>query len=1028
MKRLVALIISSVLLLGVFMGGSAIEYASTDLAVNPGTGKADEEIREPGSGIIGDIDIISGGEIPAIGKEPAEEKEDEKIIITNEAVKITGDNVRFYGRRIDTDEYVQAENSNSGIEVRFMGSFLKLGMYSAAFGSNDVLFVQVWVDGARTERIQLLSGDHDYYVASGLEYGEHTVKVLLVTEEKSGANGAVKFKTVKAEAYKLIPLKSAEAQEELVAGILPPVYDDDQLIMDFYGDSITAGYGTIPGYPDGFRTMDQDSSTTYAFRTAEHFNADANYHCRSGWSIYQSYGSLRGVIPRVWKYVGIEDERAWPVESRPADIVVVALGTNDAWTWHQIPTEESVFTSTYVSFLEDMRKSYPDAYFICTHGMMDTSFNSLVEAAAIEFSKTDAIGAAYVEMPNMHGVEAYTGSGGHPSGTFGEYASTFLIDAIENYYYSEWQYKLMCAADELLYLNTDGWYTDLLDIAYATAKDHNATGRNPKRLYYEVQDAIDQLNTFGDNVTAMISRISAIEFSDDYTEEIISCANRAFYGFAVEQTNGWTKDRAEELYRKLDDAVTAVENGADETCFEGIYLPEGLIGAELMIKGPDGSYRSYPSAGDTVTLSIVTTTGPEELTAKTAGDRFRSSKRGKEMDLSKPGTNIVIGGVRMLEYRFEYKAGMEKITVTDGNTVCTREFRKPQSPAGAEYGLVSDYIRESLGEIDTSGKLAEVSAKASATITGIALVGSFSDDAASHLRGIWEKANGMNSVRVDNYPSSGIMACYNAEEIKKGRYDLVAVELSAGETSADAKEMYESFIRTLTEGENAPAVICLGQVASNGAYDDHKAVADYYGIPYIDLNRMMIKAVGKGEYNRLSYKRKNGERAIIMDGVAVEAIALATIGGVNKGIPEHVYPETPLTEVRFTGLQFVGVDDLNITKATNFVIQTNADGEKVLYGETGRGTLKFTLDNYKSVAIVFRDLTEDAAGASIMGKFGGRNKANTLTYSPNVGKQAFLLYSGDVYSGENSVTATFKGPVEIYGFIVAYGPAPESEE
>ena len=81
----------------------------------------------------------------------------------------------------------------------------------------------------------------------------------------------------------------------------------------------------------------------------------------------------------------------------------------------------------------------------------------------------------------------------------------------------------------------------------------------------------------------------------------------------------------------------------------------------------------------------------------------------------------------------------------------------------------------------------------------------------------------------------------------------------------------------------------------------------------------------------------------------------------------------------------------------------------------------------KCVGIVFRDLSENNS-ASILGKFAGKNKANTFTYFPDGKKKAFLLYSGNPATDECSITATFKGPAEIYGFLVQRAPGTDSEE
>lgn len=332
---------------------------------------------------------------------------------------ITASNVRVYGRNEIGAATVNANWVNSGIEIRFIGEELALEISVPAFAEGEGPYVQVWIDDERAERVKMLEGRNSYKVAKGLPYGEHKVKLLMVTENMYTP---ISFNTMK------ISAKNGKPE------CLSPEKEKDQLIFDVYGDSITAGFGTIPGYPDGYRTQDQDSSLTYAFRTVEHFGGDANFVAISGWGCYQGYGPDRnGRIPRIWRYASMPSQQEWDFSNRKADIVIVSLGTNDAWFWTEdMPKQD--FIDAYLGFLGELRAEYPDAQFYCLHGMMDETFRDVVKEAARQYSEKDAIGAVYVDMPNMNEKPEYMGSGGHPSGTFGEYASKTLIKAIEENY------------------------------------------------------------------------------------------------------------------------------------------------------------------------------------------------------------------------------------------------------------------------------------------------------------------------------------------------------------------------------------------------------------------------------------------------------------------------------------------------------------------------------------------------------------------------------------------------------------------
>lgn len=333
---------------------------------------------------------------------------------------VNDSNMILHGR-YNKEKSFRANWVNSGIEFKVTGDSAYVDILVGDIFPNYNPFVQVWIDGKRAERIMLIPGYKTYCVATGLSIEEHTVKVLIVTElYTDGYHTTVDFINV-----------SASGEN---ASIIPIKPDEKALKFDFYGDSITCGFGTIPGYLPGYRTQDQDSSLSYAFRTADHFGGYGNYIAISGWACYEAYGDRNARIPRLWRYISDADHTEFDF-SRKADIVIVALGTNDAWSWGDKPID--LFKESYLEFLKNIRQEYPKAYIFCIHNMMDKSFSPVIKEISEKFSQEDEMGAEYVEMPNMEGNDEYLGSGWHPSGTFGAEASKYLIDAVNKKYYNK---------------------------------------------------------------------------------------------------------------------------------------------------------------------------------------------------------------------------------------------------------------------------------------------------------------------------------------------------------------------------------------------------------------------------------------------------------------------------------------------------------------------------------------------------------------------------------------------------------------
>ncbi len=492
MKKIMALLLSLIMLISIFSG--VFTYtANAAVAVGKGDFDKDGEITVSDALLtlrimaklhsfrnpipVGDIDGDSAITVSdaleilrvAVGLMPK--------FVSETAV--TFDNVRTYGRNYSDSATVCANWPNSGIEVRFKGESLTLTIEcSRRFSANDNPFIQVWVDGERTDRIKISYGTADYTVAKELSYDEHTVKVLMVTETSN---------------YPLSFNKLSIGTSKGATYLFDPVYNPDDLKFDVYGDSITAGMGNIAGIESDGKDH-HDSSGTYAFHTISHYGGDGNYIAHSGWGCYQGWGpDMNAIIPRIWNRACELSSTVWDFSQRQADIVIVALGTNDAWFWTaEMP--HKLFIDAYCNFLGELRKVYPEAQFYCLHGMMDETFDKVVEEAARQFSLNDGVGAVYVDMPNMEEKPEYIGSAGHPSYAHGEYASQFLIKAIEDNYFKRWGSKLKMAQIKLERKDTEGVYSDIIELAKATVIDHNATGRNPKLLCQEIEAILANLS------------------------------------------------------------------------------------------------------------------------------------------------------------------------------------------------------------------------------------------------------------------------------------------------------------------------------------------------------------------------------------------------------------------------------------------------------------------------------------------------------------------------------------------------------
>lgn len=321
------------------------------------------------------------------------------ILITEKTIPITKENVKFIGR------VAQGENdlwymdwTNTGIEFTFTGTdaYLEMGPVNAAANNNPCYLV--YVDDGEPRRIDELTSFNKQVLAQSLPFGEHTIKVIKVTES-----------TGTPVAMKDITIYSSEPKEPQL--LQAPAASKRKIL--FFGDSITAGYGNL-GKPDNknFYTYEQDGTQTYAALAADSFSADAHFVCISGRGVYQSLdGSFDNVIPSYINTAVPSLNLAWDSSDFTPDLIVVNLGTNDAW----MSVTADKFTEAARKFLINLRETYPDSKILWCFGMMGNYYDGHLSKLIEEFNTE--YGNAYFLVLETVSVfsEEEGGANGHPN-------------------------------------------------------------------------------------------------------------------------------------------------------------------------------------------------------------------------------------------------------------------------------------------------------------------------------------------------------------------------------------------------------------------------------------------------------------------------------------------------------------------------------------------------------------------------------------------------------------------------------------
>ena len=193
------------------------------------------------------------------------------------------------------------------------------------------------VDDVVTEKHFLVNkGTGTYTVASGLEAGYHTVKIL--AEKGYGNNAAV---------------VSVTFTGELVEA------DKKDIYIEVIGDSITCGSGLGENGNDG--------TAAYAYLALDELDVDYSICSNGGMGIAYS-GSETNIFSKVYPYQNLKRDETPYTPTRTPDLIIVNLHTNDNWQWYSNTPDnrnaenEKYNYATFDAVFDDMIMTFTNLY------------------------------------------------------------------------------------------------------------------------------------------------------------------------------------------------------------------------------------------------------------------------------------------------------------------------------------------------------------------------------------------------------------------------------------------------------------------------------------------------------------------------------------------------------------------------------------------------------------------------------------------------------------------------------------------
>lgn len=275
-----------------------------------------------------------------------------KVLLSNQKIKCCG---RYH---LDGDE-LKCAFSASGFEfsARLSGGVTVNCEIDCKDEERGGCLIGVMIndDFENMTEIVVENSAKSFTAVENLPNGDYIIRIVKLNEFNSNT----------------VTFKSVECDGELL-----DKPSDKPLKFEFYGDSLTCGYGNLSSDrlpPTPFNELEH-AYRTYAAFLAREFNAEISVCAQSGYGILHDYDGGNGVLRTYYNMALPLENVKWNFDNYKADAVFINIGSNDFNFAKNSKTKlhTSDILNEFRSVVDDIRVHNPECKLIFNIGISDS--------------------------------------------------------------------------------------------------------------------------------------------------------------------------------------------------------------------------------------------------------------------------------------------------------------------------------------------------------------------------------------------------------------------------------------------------------------------------------------------------------------------------------------------------------------------------------------------------------------------------------------------------------------------------------